>query len=328
MSGGGDLRERMGAKILVTGATGYIGQALCKELSARGFELFVVVRPNQMLDICAQSVVMDDINAATQWGAAFQGVDAVIHLAGRAHVLKEGQADPLAEFRRINTEGTIHLAKSAAVAGVKRFVFVSSIGVNGKATNGRSFLESDVAKPHNEYALSKWEAEQALHEIALETGIELVVVRPPLVYGPNAPGNFGTMARTLLKGIPLPLASVKNQRSLIYLGNFIDALAVCSTHPTAKGQTYLVSDGEDISTPELLRQLGAAMGRTARLWPFPPKLLARLAEVAGKSDQVQRLMGSLQIDSGKIRRELNWTPPFTLQQGLQATAEWYRDKYL
>lgn len=241
--------------------------------------------------------------------------------------MRENAKNPLEEFRKVNVAGTEHLARSAAASGVKRLVYVSSIGVNGWQTHeGRVFRETDATNPHNVYALSKLEAELALHCVAAETGLEVVVVRPPLVYGMGAPGNFAQMMKVLEKGIPLPLASVCNLRSLVYVGNLVDALILCTTHSAAGGQTYMVSDGEDISTSGLLRQLGAAMGCPMRLFPFPPVLLKLAGRLTGKSDQVEHLLGSLQVDSGKIRRELGWQPPFTLQQGLQATAEQYRAK--
>ena len=187
-----------------------------------------------------------------------------------------------------------------------------------------AFTETDVDNPQDSYGISKWEAEQALHWVAQETGLEVVIVRPPLVYGAGVKGNFAQMIRVLKKRIPLPLASVRNLRSLVYVGNLVDALILCATHPAAAGQTYLVSDGEDVATPNLLRWLGEAMGRPARLLPCSTGLLRLAGRLTGKANQVERLLGSLQVDSGKIRRELGWMPPYTLQQGLQATAEWFR----
>jgi len=187
------------------------------------------------------------------------------------------------------------------------------------------YRETDPPAPQDPYGISKWEAEQVLHRVAAETGLEIVIVRPPLVYGPRVKGNFAQMLQVLQRGIPLPLASVHNRRSLIYLGNLVDALLLCAMHPAAAGRTYLVSDGEDISTPELLRRLGMALGRPARLFPFPPSLLMGAAKLLDRRAQAERLLGSLRIDSSRIRRELGWQPPFTLQQGLQCTAEWYRD---
>jgi len=243
--------------------------------------------------------------------------------------MHENAISPLEEFRKVNVEGAEHLARSAAAAGVKRLVYVSSIKVNGEETlRGVAFNELDESAPQDPYGISKWEAELALHRVAKETGLEVVIVRPPLVYGAGVKGNFVQMLKVLAKRVPLPFASVVNQRSLVYVGNLVDALIVCATHPAATGQTYLVSDGEDVSTPDLLRHLGFAMGRPARLFSFPPKFLIWAVASLGKAEQLKRLTGSLQVDSGKIRRELNWTPPYSLQQGLQATAEWYRDTHL
>lgn len=314
-------------KILVTGSTGFVGQALCQAARARGVAVRAAVRKagsgRDMQDAC----VVGEINAHTDWSAALQGVDVVIHLAARVHVMKDVSSDPLAEFRKVNLHGTENLARQAARAGVKRMVYVSSIKVNGEGTSGAAFSELDIPNPQDPYGVSKWEAEQALQRVAHETGLEVVIVRPPLVYGAGVKGNFAEMLKVLEKGIPLPLASVKNQRSLVYVGNLVDALILCSTHPAAAGKAYLVSDGEDISIPDLLRQLGDAMGHPARLLPCHPVLLKLAGRLLGKSDQVERLLGSLQVDSSKIRRELDWSPPYTLQEGLQATAKWYRDRY-
>jgi nucleoside-diphosphate-sugar epimerase len=313
--------------ILVTGANGFVGRALCANLVEHGHAVRGSVRRNnKVVNPKIERVVVGEINGQTDWSAALPGVDSIIHLAARVHVMHETSVNPLEEFRRANVQGTEQLARSASAQGVKRLVFVSSIKVNGEETiGGHRYAEFDSSSPKDPYGVSKWEAEQALHRVAKETGLEVVIVRPPLVYGAGVKGNFAQMLRVLAKGIPLPLASVSNLRSLIYIGNFVDALVTCATHPAAAGQTYLVSDSEDVSTPDLLRQLGAAMGHPARLLPCPPALLKMAGRVLGKSAQVERLLGSLQVDSSKIRRELAWQPPYSLQQGLQATAEWYRD---
>jgi len=313
-------------KVLVTGANGFVGSALVAKMRARGLAARCAVRVATEREGCADSVTVGDIDGHTDWHAALQGIDVVIHLAARVHVMRESATDPLAAFRIVNVQGTENLARQAAAAGVKRLVYVSSIKVNGEETvSGHAYRETDPPAPQDAYGISKWEAEQALHRVAAETGLEVVIVRPPLVYGPGVRGNFVQMLRVLAKGIPLPFASVRNQRSLICVTNLADALIACATHPAAAGQTYQVSDGEDISTPELLRRLGAAMGRPARLLPCPPALLKLAGRLTGRSAQVERLLGSLQIDSARIRRELGWHPPYTLQQGLQETAEWYRD---
>jgi nucleoside-diphosphate-sugar epimerase len=268
------------------------------------------------------------LEAATDWRETLSGVTTVIHLAARVHVMHEVDADPQAEFRRMNVAVTEQLARSAVASGAKRLVYISSIKVNGEATHGTTFTEADQPSPQDPYGVSKCEAEQALHRIARETGLEVVIVRPPLVYGPGVKGNFIQMLKVLVRGVPLPLASVRNRRSLVYVENLADALIACAIHPAAAGQTYLVSDGEDISTPQLLRNLGDALGAPAHLFPCPPTLLNLAGRLTGRAAQVERLLGSLQVDSGKISRELDWTPPYTLQQGLQATAEWYRNSRL
>ena len=312
--------------MLVTGASGFVGQALCAELVRRGCAVRGVVRSHAAIAASIMSVsVISEISADTNWSAAFDGVEVVIHLAARVHVMNDIASDPLSEFRRVNTAGTEHLARCAAGNGVRRLVYVSSIKVNGEETrDGQRFSETDAPAPQDPYGVSKWEAEQALHRVAKETGLEVVIVRPTLVYGPGMKGNFAQMLNVVGRGIPLPFASLQNQRSLIYLGNLVDALITCATHPSAINQTYLVCDGEDVSTPYLLRQLASAMDVPSRLFPCPPALLRWAGKLTGKSQQLERLLGSLRVDGDKIRRELNWVPPYSLQQGLQATAGWYR----
>lgn len=319
--------------ILVTGANGFIGQALCPALQRRGHAVRKAVRNRHAASHSGAqegTIALGNIDEHTDWSRALQGVDAVIHLAARVHVMQESAGDPLAAFRRVNVAGTEHLARAAAAVGVKRLVYVSSIKVNGEETapDGK-FSEDGAPAPQDPYGVSKLEAEQALHRVAAETGLEVVIVRPPLVYGPGVKGNFRQMLKVLGSGVPLPLASVRNLRSLVYVENLADALIACTTHPAAAGQIYLVSDGEDISTPALVRALGTALGKPAWLLPLPARLLKTLARLAGKAAQVDRLLGSLRVDSGKIRSQLEWMPPHTLQQGLQATAEWYRtENYL
>ena len=320
----------------VTGANGFVGHALCRQAVAQGFRVRGATRTACPMGNGVENVGVCALGKSTNWIAALEGVDVVIHLAARVHVMKDEATDPLAKFLAVNLHGTENLARQAVRAGVKRLVYVSSIKVNGEGcphplplSHGergeRVYRESDAPNPQGSYAVSKWQAEQALRQVAQETGLEVVIVRPPLVYGAGVKGNFIQMLKVLAKGIPLPLASVRNLRSLVYVGNLADALILCATHPAAAGQTYLVSDGEDVSTPGLLRQLGDAMGRPARLFPWPPALLKLAGRMVGKADQVERLLGSLRVDSGNIRRELGWVPPYTLRQGLRATGEWYRD---
>jgi nucleoside-diphosphate-sugar epimerase len=230
--------------------------------------------------------------------------------------------DPLQEFRRVNLVWTERLARAAASQGVRRFVYLSSIKVNGEQSV-TPFTEQDAPKPQDPYGVSKWEAEQALAHVSAETGIETVVVRSPLVYGPGVRGNFLQLLKIVQRGVPLPIASVQNRRSLVYRGNLVDALLCCMRDGRAAGQTYLVSDGEDLSTPELIWRLGMAMGVKARLWPFPLPLLRWLGELVGKKEVIDRLLGSLQVDSSKIKRELDWHPPFSIDRGLTETAAWF-----
>ena len=351
------MKERN--RLLVTGATGFVGRRLCAESIERGWQVKAALRTPNLSEREFESVDVGHLDGQTNWAEALRAVDVVIHLAARVHVMHDDAANPLDEFRKVNVAGTEHLARSAAANGIKRLVYVSSIKVNGESTLSPSsydgtachsakpprdeapvagypagerggqniFSESDIPSPQDPYGVSKWEAEQVLHRIAAETGLEIVIVRPPLVYGPKVKGNFVQMLKVLSMGIPLPLASVHNLRSLIYVENMVDALLACAKHPAAAGKTYLVSDGEDVSTPDLLRRLGNATGRPARLFRCPPALLKLAGRLTGKADQVERLLGSLQVDSGRIRRELNWAPPYTLQQGLQATAEWYRNDH-
>jgi len=241
--------------------------------------------------------------------------------------MRESSTDPLQEFRKVNLHGTERLALQAAKAGVGRFEFMSTIGINGDNSGAKSYAESDQPHPHNSYSVSKYEAELALKEISKQTGMEVVILRAPLVYGPGNPGNFLSLLRVISKGIPLPLASVTNKRSLIYVGNLVDALATCAVHPEAAGKTYLVSDGEDVSTPELIQRTAKELGEPARLFPFPISLMRLAGKLTGKSGAVNRLAGSLTVDSSKIRRELRWVPPFTMEEGLRETAGWFKKKF-
>ena len=307
-------------KVLISGANGFVGCALSEACAAVGWGVRGAVRAHPEL----QQVAVGDIGPETDWRTALLGCEVVIHLAARVHVMHDNATDPLAAFRAVNTSATLNLARQAAHSGVRRFVFLSSIKVNGEATLTQAYRETDVPNPQDAYAVSKWEAEQGLHALAMETGMEVVILRPPLVYGPGVKANFLRLLRWVEKGVPLPLASVDNRRSMIYLGNLVDALRLCAQHPAAAGQTYLVSDGEDVSTAVLIRALAAAMGRPARLWPCPEAVLRGVAALAGKAAEADRLLGSLQIDSSTIRRDLGWAPPCTFRDGIQATVDSYR----
>jgi nucleoside-diphosphate-sugar epimerase len=314
------------ARMLITGANGFVGKALCAELLEHGHVVRAASRATGSVMERVDITVVGSIDDKTDWTGALAGIDVVIHLAARVHVMHEKATDPLEEFRRVNTVGTEHLARAAAISGVKRMVFASSIKVNGEETTaGHRFSEHDIPAPQDPYGVSKWEAEQALHRVSKETGLEVVVVRPPLVYGPGVKGNYERLMSALSKGMVLPFASVNNVRSMLYVENLVDAIRVCATSSAASGNTYLLCDGEDVSTPTLLRQMGAAMEKPVCLIPCPLTLLKTLGFLLGKSSEVKRLLGSLQIDNSKIRHDLNWQPPFTLQEGLDATAKKYLD---
>lgn len=322
--------SKAACRMLVTGANGFVGNAVLARASADSSLLLRGTVRRHAVDLPAgvEPVQVADLAPDTDWRQALSGVDIVVHTAARVHVMRDSAVNPLAEFRRVNVAGTLNLARQAAAAGVRRFVFVSSIKVNGEATSGdRKFTERDEPAPQDPYGVSKWEAEQVLYQVADEAGIEVVIVRLPLVYGPGVKGNFAQMLNVVAKKIPLPFASIHNRRSLIYLGNLADALFACAMHPAAVDQTYLVCDGEDISTSDLLRQLAAGMQVPSRLFPCPSALLRMAGKLTGTSPQLERLLGSLRVDGDKMRRDLNWVPPYSLQQGLRSTAEWHRTKY-
>jgi nucleoside-diphosphate-sugar epimerase len=309
-----------GDAILVTGANGFVGRMLCEALTGAGRAVRKAVRAPLA---GFSDLAVGDIGPATDWRAALEGAGAVVHLAARTHVLRETAPDSLAEYRRINVAGTDRLARAAAAAGVRRLVFLSSVKVNGERTDARAFTEDDAPRPGDAYGVSKWEAEHALARAAAETGLKVVVLRPPLVYGPGVKGNFLRLVHLVARGMPLPLGAVANRRSLVYAGNLVDAIVKALDAPHAAGRTYLVSDGEDVSTPDLVRALAQSLGVKARLVPIPLLLLKLAAAIAGRGDEFARLTGSLQVDSARLRRELAWRPPFTLAQGLEQTARWY-----
>lgn len=312
-------------KIFVTGATGFVGHFLCGRLLKDGHAVRGTLLESESpssLPEGVEPVMIEPLGPDTPWQQALAGVDTIIHLAARVHIMDDKAADPLTEFRKVNVEGTARLAREAAKAGVKRFVFISSIKVNGEESSV-PYTPASPPNPTAPYGISKWEAEQALRTIEAETGLEVVVIRPTLVYGPGVKANFLKMMQTVQRGIPLPFASIQNKRSLIYVGNLVDALATCAIHPAAAGQTYLVSDGDDVSTPELIRSTASALGVPARLLPFPMSLMKLAGKLTGKSGAVNRLTGSLTVDSSKIRQELGWKPPFTMEQGLREAVRWF-----
>lgn len=320
-------------RVLVTGANGFVGAALCRKLLQSGHTVRAAIRTSSSIDIATnagsisdrgyESVVVGDIGPNTDWRAALRDVDTIVHLAARVHVVNETGDNPLATFRQVNTLGTACLAQMAIPAGVRRLVYISSIKVNGEQKQGAPFTEQDAVAPQGPYAISKCEAEQELHKIASKTGLDVVLIRPPLIYGPGVKANFLQLMKWVARGVPFPLASIDNRRSLIYLGNLVDAIVTCATHPKAAGQTFLVSDGEDISTPELIRRIANSLGKPRRLLPFPPSLMRFAGKITNKSATVDRLLGFLVIDSSKLRHELDWTPPYSMTRGLKETADWY-----
>ena len=298
-------------RVLVTGANGFVGRAASGALSP-SCTVLGGVRSAQgaaALEPAVTPRVLGDIGPGTPWGEALAGVDAVVHLAARVHVLREQAARPLDEFRAVNVAGTERLARAAAEKGVRRFVYVSSVGVNGDRSGAEPLVEEAPPRPHTPYALSKWEAEQRLRAVAEETGLEVVVLRPPLVYGPGAPGNFARLLRWVHRGVPLPLARVRNERSLVSVRNLADAIARAVHHPAAAGDTFFVADEERYSTPELIRTLGRLMGRPARLVTFPVAGLRLGAYALGRGREVEQLAGSLAISTRRIRDRLGWAPP-------------------
>lgn len=302
-------------KVLVTGATGFIGSALCGQLRAAGHTIIAAVRRSSG---SPDEVAIGEMNSFTNWRSVLAGCDTVIHLAARVHVMNDSTENPLALYRATNTEATLNLARQASHAGVKRFVFISTIKVNGEGRDA-AYRETDVPAPEDAYAISKWEAEQGLQRIAQETGLEVVILRPPLVYGPEVKANFLRLMKAIQRGWPLPLGAIHNRRSLLYLGNFVDAIRLCVEHPTAAGQTFLLDDGQAVSTPELIRAVARAMGRPARLLAVPVGVLAFMGALLGKRAAVARLTGSLHVDSSAIRSRLGWTPPYSMDAGLAAT---------
>lgn len=303
--------------IAITGANGFVGRTLCERLQAERIAFRPVVR--------GRGVAMpgafrgSDIGPETDWSDALEGCDMVVHLAARVHVMRETAADPLAAFRSVNTHGTQRLARQAAASGVRRLLFVSTVKVLGEDSGDRAFTEHDPAAPSDPYAISKWEAELALARVAAQTGLNVTVLRPPLVYGPGVGGNFASLASAVRRGFPLPLASIRNRRSLVYVGNLCDAILACVRNPAAGGRTFLVSDGQDLSTPEILGRCARAMGCSAHLLPCPVPLLWFMARLAGRGAAADRLTRSLAVDISALRDTLCWRPPFTLDDAFART---------
>lgn len=311
--------------VLVTGATGFVGRAAVERLLADGWEVRAAVRALPAIADRLSKVDwrrIGEIDSETDWAELLVGCDAVLHLAARVHILTEPASSPLNTYRRSNVAATHCLASAAAEAGIRRFVFMSSLKVNGEGRR-RPYDEGDKPAPSDPYAISKWEAEEEVRRIAVLTGMEVVILRPPLVYGPGVKANFLRLLQIVNSGVPLPLASISNQRSLLFLGNLVDAIALCLCAPAAAGQTYLLSDGPSVSTPDLIRAMALALKRPVLLMPCPINLLRLAGRLLGREPVIDRLVGTLQVDSARIVRELQWTPPFTLTQGMRETASWF-----
>jgi len=311
-------------RVLVTGATGFVGWPLCQDLARRGWQVRAAVRNQARLPEGCEHCIVGDIGPATDWTEALEGVDAVAHLAARVHVMRERAEDPLASFRRTNVEGTLRLAGAAARAGVGRLVFLSSVKALADASPDGPLTDSSSPNPQDPYGISKYEAEAGLREIANQFHLEVVILRPPLVYGPGVKGNLRALLKLVDRRVPLPLGAVRNQRSLLGLGNLVDAIGLGLSHPAAPGGAFLLCDGDDLSTAELVRRLGAALGRRTALFPVPVSLLKLGAGCVGRAAEARRLLNSLTVDDRPIRQELEWKPPFTVDEGLAEMVAWFR----
>jgi nucleoside-diphosphate-sugar epimerase len=314
--------------VFITGSTGFLGRSLVSQLFLRNIGFVSALLDEKDVARLPFSqiswVVVPPLSESANYQDTLNNFDVIVHLAARVHVMSDESTDPLAEFRRVNVVGTLNLARQAAMSGVRRFVFVSSVKVNGESTLlGKPFLVDDQPDPQDPYGISKHEAEEGLRKLASNTGMEVVIIRPPLVYGPGVKANFASMMRWLHRGIPLPFGAVQNKRSFVALDNLVDLIVTCLDHPLAANQTFLVSDGEDLSTTELLQRMGRVLGKPARLIPVPVELMQVPANLLGMSDVSQRLFGSLQVDSSKALDLLGWKPVITVDEALLKTAAAY-----
>ncbi|MFZ6768193.1 NAD-dependent epimerase/dehydratase family protein [Undibacterium sp. Di26W] len=308
--------------ILLTGASGFVGQAIAQACLQQEVELICPTRQAlQWQAAHLSNPIITSLTANTDWSTSLAGVDIVIHCAARVHVMQETATDPLQLFRQLNVDASLNLARQAAAAGARQFIYLSSVKVNGEATElGHPFTADDQAAPQDAYGISKHEAEQALLGLGRQTGMAITIIRPPLVYGPGVKANFLSMLRMLRRGLPLPLGSIRNQRSFVYLGNLVSLVLHCRLHEQARNQVFLASDGRDLSTTELLSLCAQALQVKSRLFAFPASLLTLAASMLGKRNAADRLCQSLQVDISKTRNLLGWSPPYTVEQGLQATA--------
>lgn len=321
--------------VLVTGANGFVGKRVCSRLRKEGYAVRGAVRHyapccdddvRWSATLNGEIVSVGDIDENIDWSTALDGIDVVVHLAARVHVMQEISKDPLESFRSVNVHGTERLARMAIEKGVRRFVYISSISVHGNSTVARAYLEEDEAQPSSPYAVSKWEGELALRKIERESNLDVVIVRPPLVYGEGVGGNFLRMMQWVQKGLPLPLKSIRNKRSFIGIENLANLVACCVSHTKAAGETFLAADGEDLSTPDLVDCVAKFMGCSARLFSTPVSVIRAFGRITGKGDITDRLCSSLQVDAGKARSVLKWQPRISLDEGLARTVKWYMEQ--
>ena len=311
-------------RVLVTGASGFVGSKLCAHLIAKGHSVRGTVRRTSDKSLPGVDVqVVSDLSADTNWSEALAGINAVVHCAARVHIMNEASVDPLSAFREANVKGTACLVKQAIDSAVRRFVYISSIKVNGEVTDGNPFRADDTPAPEDPYGISKWEAEQALRGIADKTDLEVVIIRPPLIYGPGVSANFLKLMQGIMLGVPLPFGAISNSRSMVALENLVDLIETCLSHPEAVDQTFLVSDGEDLSIKSLLQRTAVALGKPARLIPVPISVLWAISRLFGRTDFAQRLCGSLQVDISKTRDYLGWSPPVSVDKALAKTAKYF-----
>ncbi len=311
----------LNSKVLITGCSGFVGQHFLEVEKNSSLDILSAVRKGSYKS-SRDTVIVGDINANTDWSDALIDVDVVIHMAARAHIMNDADVDPLKAYREVNTEGALNLARQAAEKGIKRFVFVSSIKVNGESTTGMtSFTENNALAPQDPYGFSKAEAEDGLRTISEKTAMEVVIIRPPLVYGPGVKASFRNLMKLALSNLPLPFGAIHNARSMVYVGNLVDFISKCVVHPAAKNQTFIVSDGLDLSLCEMLTLMRSSMGKAVRLFSVPVYIFRFLGMLAGKRDVIDRLVGSLQVDSGKAKQLLDWKPPYSVEQGIKATVD-------
>lgn len=319
-------------KVLITGANGFVGRHLCQAMCRAGFSVRGTIWKADIFHADeneVEYVFLEDIGPETDWNESLKDVDMVVHLAGRAHMLRENPLDPMVRqaYDQVNTLGTIRLAQMAAAADVRKFIFLSSAGVNGKETHHRPFLETDEPRPSSIYALSKLRAEEGLRQMHNQGQFSLVIIRPPLVYGPDVPGNFLRLLRIVDLKVPLPFGRINNKRSIVGINNLVNFIMLCLREPAGSGETFLVSDGEDLSTPELIRRIAAFSGRRQYLLPIPYRILQMIANALGKKEVLEKLCNSFQIDIEKAKNLLKWSPPFSVDEELEQTVKWYKDRY-